>query len=163
METLGQSEIPECLLQAAQSIREQLCALHELKECEGLQGGLVQAIAKAFGDPDSEAARWIAEKSTPLGIDAPIVPNGFFPNADPTVAADEVDMWCHDWNHASYGENREGADEILRKELQEGWLAWQPNDAALEAEHGPATYSRIGVVKEVKDEKIKLRLIHDLR
>ena len=68
---------------------------------------MIEEHARAVGDPDTEAARWLAQESTPLGIDVPIKPGGVFPRADSKDAADEIDLWCHGWNYASYGENQQ--------------------------------------------------------
>ena len=59
--------------------------------------------------------------------------------------------------------HQEGADAILQKERDQGWLEWASTEQELEARLGPVTYSRIGVVAKEKQGQPKLRLIHDLR
>ena len=80
--------------------------------------------------------------------------------ADPKDAAEEIDLWCHGWNYASHGESKKGADDILQKEREE---EWHPNSVALEARHGQVSYSRIGVIRKIKDNAVELRLMHGLR
>ena len=69
-----------------------MCEHYGVPECDGLQGTLIEAHAKAVGDPDTVAARLLSSEATPLGIDVPIEPGGVFPRADPSVAKDEVDL-----------------------------------------------------------------------
>ena len=64
MDTLGQQDTPECMITAAGEIRSQLCAHYGVAECEGLQGTLIEAHAKAVGDPDTIAANWLSQEAT---------------------------------------------------------------------------------------------------
>ena len=66
-------------------------------------------------------------------------------------------------NCPSYAEFKLEADDALRRERDVGWLEWSPNLQGLEAKHGKATRSRIGVVAKLKSGKHKIRLVHDLR
>ena len=87
-----------------------------------LQGPLIQKLSQELEDPDTEVTRWILDKSTPLGIPSPIVPCGVFPKVDPWQASDETDHWATPWNYTSFDEYREGAEQLLRGELEFGWL-----------------------------------------
>ena len=128
-----------------------------------LQGKLLQSIGKEAGDPDEEVVRWITESCTPLGISEPIKPCGIFPLVDPKQASDEIDLWASPWNYTSFTEHRADAEVLLQKERDAGWLEWFPDEATAERKYGQIDYSRIGVVAESKHERLKLRLIHDLR
>ena len=116
-----------------------------------------------MADTETEVVRWIVEEKTPLGINQPIKPCGAFPIAEPKLANEEADHWASTWNYATFSEHKEGAERLLRREQEAGWLEWFPSDAAAEAKHGKVSYSRIGVIEKWKDQKQKLRLIHDLR
>ena len=70
-------------------------------------------------------------------------------------------LWLN--NSASFQEHRTGAEEILAKELASGWLEWSPTKGPLEKKYGQITQNRIGVFSKYKDNKQKLRLIHDLK
>ena len=96
MVMLGQEEMLECMMSAALEVRRGMCAYYGVAEGDGLQGSLIEAHARAVGDPDTVAAKWLSQESTPLGIDAPIELGGVFPRAEPSVASDEVDHWCHE-------------------------------------------------------------------
>ena len=52
---------------------------------------------------------------------------------------------------------------MLWREHELGWLEGFPNDEMLEAKVGKAVYSKIGVIAKLKGEKLKVRLIHDLK
>ena len=83
--------------------------------------------------------------------------------AEPRQATDDLDSWATTWNYASYGEHQQGAERLLRREIDAGWLMWYPSEEVATAAHGPVTFSRIGVVAKQKGVQLKLRLIHDLR
>ena len=52
---------------------------------------------------------------------------------------------------------------MLQRELDMKWLDWHHTEEELERAYGKVTYSRIGVISKIKDDALKLRLIHDLR
>ena len=163
--TLGKEEMPQALADAARALMTSAGRLYEVPlAADGeLQGELLQKLVEELGDPETEVARWILEEKAPLGIERPIRPCGVFPIIEPKLANDEVDHWATSWNYATFSEHREGAERLLRKEQEAGWLEWFPNDAAAEEKHGKVPYSRIGVIEKWKDQKQKLRLIQDLR
>ncbi len=161
--TLGKSQTPMELRDAAAEVRERLIKIFNAQRGakQGLQGALLEAIARELGDPDTEAVRWVATGSTPIGIERPITPCGVFPLAEPTRAATAADSWFHDWNYASFADHRAGAERILEYERDQNWLTWASTKAELERRYGAITCSRIGVIAKVKNHVEKLRLIHE--
>ena len=157
--------MPAVFSQTASDLRARLAReLGVSLSSEGdLQGEIMHKLAQELKGPDHEVIRWVREGKTPLGIDKPIIPCGVFPLAEPKAAGEEADSLAHGWNYSSYEEHREGAEALLRKEVDAGWLRLYDDEAELEAEHGPVYYSRIGVIAKMKAGQQKLRLIHDLR
>ena len=106
----------------------------------------------------------MATRKTPLGILREITPRGLFPLAPSADDAEADTLWqLSAGNYSSYHAYRDSADEILRKELDAGRLEWAPTVRELETRHGPIKRSKIGVVAQQKQGKLKLRLIHDLK
>ena len=165
LHTVGSNEVPSALIEGAANLRERVAASFGVKaEANGqLQGRILTGISQELHDPDDEVLRWLVDDSTPLGIKRPIKLGGVFPLAEPRQATDDLDSWATTWNYASYGEHRQGAGRLLRREIDAGWLMWYPSEEAATAAHGPVTFSRIGVVAKQKGVQLKLRLIHDLR
>ena len=65
--------------------------------------------------------------------------------------------------YASYGEYRQAADVVLRKELDLGHLEWAESQQELEAVHGPITCSRSAGVAKQRSGELQVRLVHVLR
>ena len=82
-------DTPECIVQAAHEIRERLLTHCGLQQGDGFQGKMVEAVATAVDNPDTEAARWLSQEAAPLDVEAPIASGGLSPKADPSLAADE--------------------------------------------------------------------------
>ena len=85
------------------------------------------------------------------------------PAVEAKQASDEADHWASPWNYTSFAEHQAGAEELLRKEHEQGWMKLYPSDAEAEKIHGRIDYSRISVVAKWKEDRQKLRPIHDLR
>ena len=57
LSALGTTDLPECLEEAARSIQDELCAQYGVQRAlGGLQGPLIEAIAKEMQDPDDDVA-----------------------------------------------------------------------------------------------------------
>ena len=126
LDTLGKSELPQALHAVAEKARTRLCDNYKASSREtGLQGPLIEAMAKAMGDPDIEVVRWIVEEAVPIGIDVPIKSCGVFPSAEPVATEGECEALGHGWNDASYEEHRADADKLLQRELDLDWVDWQ--------------------------------------
>ena len=102
----------------------------------------------------------------PLGITAPIEPGGVLVIVSPQSVGKEKDRVRHlhakvwgSTNYASYDELKDVADELLQKEVRNGYVQWCANRAELEKEVGALHLAKIAVV--VKGTKV--RLIHVLR
>ena len=138
-----------------------------------------EAVLRAAGDPEVEVPKWLHEH-TPLGIKCPIVPSGIFPEVEekgvgPAISdlMDLVAGWHTqqqiakaadaDGNYSSYVENQDDAEAELQKEFDNGYFAWYPDATEAEHVHGKITLSKVGAVVTTKNEKKKVRLIHDLR
>ena len=134
--------MPEVLTVVASEVRHQMAIAYgaKLKRQEELQGELLQKISQDLEDPDVEVVRGVREGSTPMGILKPIVPCGVFPLA----ISGEADTWAQDCNYLSYEEHKAGAEALLRKEIDAGWLEQFETENALEKKHGSVHYSRIG-------------------
>ena len=87
-----------------------------------------------------------------------------FPPIESHEAQEVEDVWVTQKNYNSYDEHREGAEQLLRKERDAGWMqTYATREALDEACGGVATTSRIGVIAKTQGDRLKLRLIHDLR
>ena len=97
--TLGKAGMPEIFPQIVGELRRTIASEFQVEVVgdEELQGPLIQKISQELGDPDTEVTRWVLEKSTPLGIQHPIVPCGVSPTVDVRQASDETDHWASPW------------------------------------------------------------------
>ena len=100
----------------------------------------------------------------PVGITAPIEPGGVLPIVSPQSVGKEKDrarcLHAKVWGstkYASCNELEDVADELLQKEVRNGYVHWCANCAKLEQEVGTLHLAKIAVV--VKGTKV--RLIHD--
>ena len=163
--TLGKGETPQLLNGLAQRIRRRMC--QELGVRAGpdqeLQGHLIAQLAEAMGDPDKPLQAWLKRGTVPLGITNPIEPGGVFPLAQQNLSEGESDLQYWLDNYSSYTEHQAEADAILATERDRGWLEWSPTRAPLDHRYGTITQNRIGVISKQKGDKLKLRLIHDLK
>ena len=64
---------------------------------------------------------------------------------------------------ASYAEFKEEADAALRRERDVVWMEWAPHLCTLESKHGEIHRSRVGVIANTNNVKLKIRLARDLR
>ena len=165
LNTLGKGETPQLLCQKARAIRARMCK--ELGLAEGpeqeLQGQLIAQLAERMGDPDQPVQNWLRRGAVPLGITKPITPGGIFPCAELSHSEGDQDLQFWLDNYGSYNEHRAGAEAILAREREKGWLEWSPTREPLDRKYGPITQNRIGVIAKQKGDQLKLRLIHDLK
>ena len=132
-----------------------------MKDC---RGELLYAMAENLSDSDVPARTWALKSEAPLGIERPIERGGIFPAVDPGDADDAEDSWVTPQNYKPFEDHRDGAEKLLRQERDAGWMQWYLTQEDLnKACGGTATLSRIGVISKVQGDRIKLRLIHDLR
>ncbi len=166
--TLGKQECPESFLLAAEDVRRRLHAWAGTNGSwdERLDGELVHHITEHMKDPDVEVVKWV-QGQTPLGISCGIVDPGIFPPSDSPYESgvDEYVSMNGDWdNYTSYAEHQVGAEELLRQDLANKRLRWfNTYQEMKQAAGGDVTLSKIGVIAKQKAEKMKLRLVHDLR
>ncbi len=167
LDTLGSDEVPHDIRMLTMKVRRALADEFGVRgqRKPGVQADIIAAIASASTDVDTEAVRWLST-SAPLGIERPIIPMGVFPLAEPTAAKSATD--AYNWlagsdNYSSYEEHQEAADANLRQELEQGRLLWARTKAELQKRKGDVTYNKIGVIAKVKQQLVKIRLIHDLR
>ena len=163
--------------QARHNLLKKLAA--QTTQVTGLQGHVFEAVLKEAGDPETEVTKWL-QTFTPLGIKCPIIPTGVFPEIEEKgvgpALKDLMDLvagWHTqqkfskesdtDGNYSSFVENQIDAENKLQKEYANGYFAWYPSVAEAEHEHGKVTISKVGAVVTTKNEKKKVRLIHDLR
>ena len=132
--TMGGGDTPQLLIQQAKRVRLRMCrelGVPASPEQE-LQGHLIARMAEKMDDPDTPLQTWLKRGTVPLGIRNPIEPGGLFPIVEPSQS--DVDTDLHYWldNYASYNEHRDGAEEILAKELSKGWLEWSTTRTPLD-------------------------------
>ena len=103
----------------------------------------------------------------PVGITAPIEPGGVFPIVPPQGVGKEKDraryLHAKIWgsaNYASYDEHKVEADELLKKEVQNGYVQWCADRAELEQEVETLHLAKIAVL--VKGEEWHQRTSHVL-
>ena len=130
---------------------------------EGLQGQLIHELTAMLEGPDVPVRTWLARESVPLGIHKVIEPGGVFPPASNKNDDALLDDWFHVDKYSTSEPYREGAEEILRREIGASWREWVATSKELGRRYGIVTYSRIGVVAKQKLNGLKLRLMHDLR
>ena len=118
----------------------------------GLIPGIFKILTAEAGDPDVHIHQWLAGK-VPVGITAPIEPGGVFPVVSPQSVGKEKDraryLHAKVWgstNYASYDELKDVADELLQKEVRNGYVQWCANRAELEQEVGALHLAKIAVV-----------------
>ena len=85
----------------------------------------------------------MATRKTLVGIRREITPSGLFPLAPSADAAEADTLWqLSAGNYNNYHDYRDGADEILRKDLDARKLEWAPTVRELETRHGPIKRSK---------------------
>ena len=169
---LGQKEQVEHVSEeSCEFLRRRLTSCFGLKESDllpgpgGLVPGIFQNLTAEANDPDVHIHQWLTGK-VPVGITAPIELGGVLSIVSPLSVGKEKDRARHlhakvwgSTNYASYNELKDIADELLKKEVRNGYVQWCANRAELEQEVGTLHLAKIAVV--VKGTKV--RLIHDLR
>ena len=133
---------------------------------------LFKAMADRFEDPDTEIPFWL-KQGAPMGLHAPIVPGGHFPQTAPDadVRIDSVDpMTGDDLNHGSFraefGDDPESAGlALVRHAVAAGFgEVFADRQSAATALGGPVLPAPLGTVsKERATGGWKHRLIQDLR
>lgn len=169
--SVGQPEAPGYGIEVLRAARVALAETLGIAVPPGGQGiwsEAVGALVQASGDPDIAVPRWLST-ATPLGILHDIEACGIFPAVTPEEAAAaargfaDVDLQgVLSGNYTSYAENRDDADAELQRELHAGYVTAHHDRGVLESRHGPLELSRVGVLVKVKNNKKKVRLIHDL-
>ena len=131
---------------------------------------LVRRIVELTGDPDKEIAEWL-EQGAPMGLALKIKPGGHFPSQDPDaeISLDELAALdkCNR-NHPSFdelhGEDVSPAVTLVTEHLDSGFARLFKDQADAEDWVGQKVFpAPMGNVTKVKDDKVKHRLIQDLR
>ena len=131
---------------------------------------LVRHLVDQTDDPDKEIASWL-ESGAPMGLASEIKPGGHFPAQDPHTEITLDDLAALDRcnkNHPSFdelhGEEVSPAVALVEEHLNNGFARLFTDQAAAEAWIGQEVFpAPMGNVTKVKGEKVKHRLIQDLR
>ena len=106
------------------SRRKQKCQ-SDRRTCRRLTRHLATPDSLARADPDEPVRDRVNRAEVQLGIEVPIPPGGVFLPTDETAADATLDVYHQDVNYDSYAEHRGGAEAILHKEIDSGWIDWQ--------------------------------------
>ncbi len=124
------------------------------------------ALTQHLKDPDTDIQTWV-QGGTPLGIECDIKERGVFPATDTSYesgVAEYTTMKTDADNYGSYSDYQKEAEDLLREELNQGRILWDRDYHSLcKRAGGTVTLSKIGVVAKLKQEQLKVRLVHDLR
>ena len=138
--------------------------IHQTQTCP-VNTELLHLWVCASKDPDELPVQWLRH-GAPAGILHPIESRGVFPEYDPSVDVRTVDPegLRTDPDHANYEgveEDQEVSDEIARF-AKEGWTRTFDTLEELRAYvKGDPVFSRLGVIKKMRNGKWKSRLVVD--
>ena len=162
--------IEEVVLEVAGALGMEKENVSNTHEASTWRFNVVKRVVELTGDTDTEIATWL-EKGAPMGLASEIKPGGHFPkqDADTEITLEELAVLdkCEQ-NHGSFnelhGEDVSPAVRLVEEHLNNGFARLFEDQAAAEAWLGQSVFpAPMGNVTKVKGDKIKHRLIQDLR